>query len=106
MKKRNNTRTIVIIIIIIILGIAYFTKPDNKTIIIKSVARMWGRKAPSPQESIRYYEDFMNLNSKSIRITDWLFFKTINFRMGTYNSTIGFAAFSHVYFTNRMVLYK
>lgn len=106
MKKRNNTRTIVIIIVILILGIAYFTKPDNKTIIIKSVARMWGKKAPTPQQSLRFYEEFMNLNSKSVHITDWLFFKTINYTIGTYNKTIGFAAFSHVYFTNRMVLYK
>jgi len=106
MKKKNNTRLIVIILIIIILGVAYFTKPDNKTIIIKSVARMWGKQAPTPQVSIRFYEDFMNLNSSHVSITDWLFFKTISFHFGTYNNTIGFAAFSNVYFTNRMVLYK
>ena len=106
MRNRINSGTIIIILLIILLGVMYFTKPDNKTIIIQSVKRMWGKNAPDPHESIRFFEEFMNLNSKSVIITDWIFFKTINFHFGEYNKTIGFAAFSHVYFTNRMVLYK
>src|SRR2546421_2496181 len=96
-NKKSRTWIIVTLAICIILAIAGFTKPDNKTIIIASVTRMWGDLTPTVHTPV-YYEQFMDINSKSVQIDDWIFFKCIKYHVGDFNKTIGFAAFKHVFF--------
>lgn len=105
MRKRISSGTVIIILLLILLGVMYFTKPDNKTIIIQSVTRMWGKITPKVNK-VTYYDDFMDLNSKSVIIHDWIFFKTIKYHISTFNETIGFAAFGNVFFTNSKVLHE
>jgi hypothetical protein len=105
MRRRINSGTVIIILLLILLGVMYFTKPDNKTIIIQSVTRMWGKVTP-PTSRPTFYEEFMDLNSKSVTIHDWIFFKTIKYHIGNLDETIGFAAFGKVYFTNSKVLHE
>jgi len=95
--KRSRTWIIIISAICIILVIAYFTKPDNKSIIIASVTRVWGDITPSVNKPM-YYEQFMDLNSKSVHIDDWIFLKRIKYQMGDFNKTIGIAAFKREFF--------
>ncbi|HEV7621189.1 MAG TPA: hypothetical protein VGO09_05630, partial [Flavisolibacter sp.] len=68
MKMR---KAIIYSLVVIFLFIAYFTKPDNKTIIIESVTRMWGDRTPTTKMP-QYYEQFMDINSKSVQIDDWI----------------------------------
>src|SRR5437868_5588117 len=95
--NRNTKRALIIIPILIILIVAYYTKPDNKTIIIQSVTKVWGNLTPSVRMP-DYYNQFMDLNYKSVHIDDWIFLKRIRYDFGKDNRTIGFAAFSHVFF--------
>lgn len=90
-------RIIIIALCILVLGVAYFTKPDDKTIIIQSVTRFWGDRSPTVQMPV-YYNQFMDLNSKSVEINDWIFIKRVRYHLGSFNRTIGIAAFSHIFF--------
>lgn len=96
----KNKKTLFILLpIVLILVIAYFTKPDNKQIIIDSVTRIWGRRTPNPDKPL-YYDEFMDINSKSVRIDDWVILKRVRYKIGDQYKTIGFAAFKHTYFTS------
>ncbi len=84
-------------VILVFLIIAYCTKPDNKTIIIESVTAMWGDRTPTV-ETPQYYEQFMNLNSKSVHIDDWVIAKRVKYKIGDFNKTIALAAFGRMFF--------
>ncbi len=90
-----KVKAIIIAVIVLILIIAILTKPDDKTIIIKSVKAVWG--SVTPDESVpQYYEQFMDLNSKSVHIDNWIVLKRIQYTFGNNTRTIGFAAFGKV----------
>ena len=95
----KNKKTLFILLpIVLILIIAYFTKPDNKQIIIQSVTKVWGRLTPTTDKPL-YYNEFMDINSKAVRIDDWVFAKRVRYQFGDKWKTIGFGAFDHVFFT-------
>lgn len=94
-KRRNGT--IIISILVIVLLIGYFTKPDNKTTIIEAVSHVWGNRMPTDKKPL-YYNQFMDEESRSVKVGDWIFLKRVQFKVNDKFETIGFAAFSHVYF--------
>ena len=96
-SKKSRNWIIILSLIFILLLVAYFTKPDDKSIIIASVTRVWGNLTPTDKKPM-YYNQFMDLNSKSVHIDDWIFLKRIKYHMGDFNKTIGFAAFKHEFF--------
>lgn len=96
-------KIIIFSIVAIILITAYATKPDNKTCIIKGVKAVWGNVAPDPYITPAYFEDFMNLNSKSVEVKDWVFFKQIIYTMGKERRTVSIGAFKHVWATVKPV---
>lgn len=75
---------------------AYASKPDDKTCIIEAVKSVWGPLVPDVSRPI-YYEQFMDLTSKSVEIDDWIFLKRIQYKFKTATSTVGFAAFKKVF---------
>jgi hypothetical protein len=87
----------VVLLVIAIFTIAYLTKPDNKTIIIQSVTKVWGKYTPTVEKPM-YYNQFMDMNSKLVTIDDWVFLKRVKYKFGSENKTIALAAFSHVFF--------
>lgn len=87
---------IVIAIILIIVIIAVATKPDDKTIKIKTINAVWGDRVPIPQKTPEFYEQFMNTTTVDIYIDDWLLLKRIKYKMKQRKETIGFAAFGKV----------
>ena len=91
-------KIIVAVIIAAFLFIAFRTKPDDKTCILKGVKAVWGTHVP-PEDTPMYFEPFMNLTSKSVKINDWLLFKQIKYKFTTGYKTIGFGAFNKVFTT-------
>lgn len=77
--------------------IAYVSKPDDRTCIIESVRSVWGSYTPTDQKPW-YYNQFMDLTSKSVEINDWVFLKRIRYQ---YNKevtrTVGIGAFNKVF---------
>src|SRR5438067_13658753 len=96
---RNKKPLFIVLPLIFILVIAYFTKPDNKEIIIQSVTKVWGKYTTTVEKPL-YYNMFMDITSKSVHIDDWVFIKRVRYRFGNEFKTIGFGAFKHVFFTN------
>ncbi len=95
--EMNKKRKIILSIVLIFLLTAYLTKPDNKTIIIASVTRVWADRTPSVYMR-DYYNQFMDLNSKQVDIEDWLFAKRIKYQFGANYHTIGIAGFKNILF--------
>jgi hypothetical protein len=85
-----------VIIIVAFFFIAYRTKPDDRTCILKGVKAVWGNRTPAEDKPL-YFEQFMNITSKSVKIDDWLFFKQIKYKYGNDYKTIGFGAFNKVF---------
>lgn len=80
---------------------AYASKPDDRTCIIEAVKSVWGHLTPDTTRPL-YYEQFMELTSKSVEIDDWIFFKRIKYKFKNKTSTVGIGAFKKV-FTFRRV---
>ena len=87
----------IVLLFIAFLSIAALTKPDNKTIIIDAVSKVWGKLMPTEKKPM-YYNQFMDINSKMVTINDWVFLKRVKYRFGSEDKTIGFAAFSHMFY--------
>lgn len=85
--------------LLLILGIAYFTKPDDKTCIIEGVKAVWGRATPEANRTPEYFEQFMNLNSKDVVVKDRVFFKQVTYRIGATQNTVAYGAFRNVFTT-------
>lgn len=89
-------KTIIAILIVFALFAAYSSKPDDKICIIKAVKAVWGSRVPDEKLSL-YYEPFMNLTSKSVKIDDWIFLKRIQYKFISGYATAGFGAFKKVF---------
>ncbi len=72
------------------------TKPDDKTIIEKTVKAVWGDLTPRKYNFPEYYEQFMNINSGDVHIDDWLVVKRIGYTFADDKKIIGYAAFGKV----------
>lgn len=84
--------------LVLVFGVAYATKPTDKTCKIKAVRAVWGSVTPDYDTMPQYYEEFMNVTSKSVEINDWVFLKRIKYRDNKGPRTIGYAAFGKVMF--------
>ncbi len=96
MKKRAT----VILLIVIFIIIAVVTKPDDKTIKIKTIKALWGNVVPIPEKTPQFYEQFMNTTTVDIYIDDWVLLKRIRYKMTKGIQTVGFAAFGKVMIRN------
>lgn len=85
-----------LVIIGVLLGIAYVTKPNDKTCIETAVKAVWGERTPDKYSKPAMYEQFMNLNSKQVIIDDWIFLKRIRYRFPAKEYNIGIAAFNYI----------
>ncbi len=92
MKKRG----IILLIILVVIIIAVATKPDDKTIKIKTINALWGDRVPDVKDKPDFYEMFMNTTTVNIEIDDWLLLKRIKYKMKDGEETVGFAAFGNV----------
>ncbi len=92
-------RLLIILLIVIFFGIAYFTKPDDKTCKEKAVKAIWGDVTPDKYRVPQYYEQFMNLNAPNVHIDDWIFVKRIKYAIGKKQPTIGYGLFKQVVIT-------
>ncbi len=89
-------KIIAAVIIIAFLFVAFRTKPDDKSCILKGVKAVWGNRTP-PEDKPMYFEPFMDITSKQVKITDWLFFKQIKYKFNTEYKTIAIGAFNKVF---------
>jgi hypothetical protein len=89
-------KTIITILIVFTLFAAYSSKPDDKTCIIKAVKAVWGSRVPKENLAM-YYEPFMDLTSKSVKIDDWIFLKRIQYKFTSGYATVGLGAFKNVF---------
>lgn len=88
-------KSILLLLIPLILFVAYITKPSDKTCIIEAVKFVWGQSMPTPERPI-YYEQFMDLTSKSVVINDRIFLKQIKYKFVKETKTVGYGAFAKV----------
>ena len=95
-SKSITTTKIIIAVIVLVLVIAFFTKPGDKTIKIKTINALWGNMVPDPYDKPDFYELFMNTTTVNITIDDWVLLKRIKYKMKDGNATVGFAAFCQV----------
>jgi hypothetical protein len=93
-------KIIVLILIAFTLFAAYSSKPDDKTCIIEAVKSVWGPLTPTTARPV-YYEQFMDLTSKSVEIDDWIFLKRIRYKTANDTKTVAFGAFKKVFTFNR-----
>lgn len=89
-------KIIILLIIAFTLFAAYASKPDDRTCIIESVKFVWQEHVPSISRPV-YYEQFMDLTSKSVDIDDWFFIKRIKYRFTDKTRTVGIGAFKKVF---------
>ena len=94
-------RIIILMLVVFTLFAAYASKPDDKTCIIKVVKSVWGRLTPDPSHPM-YYEQFMDLTSKSVKIDDWVFLKRIQYKFNNGYKTVGLGAFKKVFTIQRV----
>lgn len=85
---------------------AYAFKPTDKTCIIEGVKAVWGDITPNPYKTPAFFEEFMNLNSKSVDVKDWIFFKQVIYTSGNERKTVGIGAFKKVFATVKPIDFK
>ena len=100
-KRRRIGLTITIVLLAVLLAAAYITKPDDKKCIIAAVESVWGPLTPDKFKRAQYYEQFMDINSKSVAVDDWIFVKRIRYQFGEEYKVVGYGAFANVF-----LLYK
>ncbi|WP_121356984.1 hypothetical protein [Flavisolibacter nicotianae] len=88
-----------IIVLLLVLGVAYFTKPDDKTCIIEGTRAVWGDLVPDVNDKPAMFEQFMNVISTNVVVKDWVFFKQVRYKVKTEQRTIAFGAFKNVFTT-------
>lgn len=88
---------IFLLVFIILLGVAYFTKPNDKTCIIEGVRAVWGPIMPDPNDKPDLFENFMNLNSPNVRVKNWGLFKQIQYQISRDYKTVAYGAFNDVW---------
>ena len=86
-----------LLLFLIFLGVAFFTKPDDKTCIIGGVKAVWGSLMPDPETSPEFFEQFMNLNSQNVEVKDWILFKQVKYRGTAETKTVALGAFNKVF---------
>jgi hypothetical protein len=92
-------RRIIILLLIAFLGVAYFTKPSDKTCKEEAVKAVWGSLTPGKYNFPEYYEQFMNLNAPNVHIDDWLILKRIKYDFGKRQETIGYGFLKQIVIT-------
>lgn len=92
-------RKFLLLLIIVVLGVAYFTKPDDKTCKIEGVRAVWGNVMPDVNNSPSLFEEFMNLNHTNVIIKDWVIFKQIQYKIREERKTVAYGAFKNVFTT-------
>lgn len=97
--RRNRKRSLwVIVLLLVLLGAAYLTKPTDKACIIAAVEGVWGARTPDKNKFPAYFEQFMDLNSKMVVVDDWIFLKRIRYRFGQEYRTVGYGAFTRIFY--------
>ncbi len=93
----------IIILMLVAFGLfaAWASKPDDKTCIIEAVKSVWGELVPK-EDIPRYYNQFMDLTSQSVKINDWIFLKRIQYKFNSGYATVGFGAFKKVFTIKRV----
>jgi hypothetical protein len=94
---RKMKRILLLILLVFILTMAYFTRPDDKTCIIKAVQTVWGNRTPDIKKTPGYFEQFMDVTSPSVEVNDWIFLKRIRYQFGQEKKTVGFGLFNRFY---------
>lgn len=89
-------KIIITILAVFALFAAYSSKPDDKTCIIEAVKAVWGSRVPD-QKLPLYYEQFMDLTSKSVKVNDLIFLKRIQYKIKNDYVTVGYGAFKKVF---------
>lgn len=89
-------KIIITILVAFALFAAYKSKPDDKTCIIAVVKAVWGDRVPDEKLPM-YFNQFMDVTSKSVRVKDWIFFKNIQYKYKNEYKTVGVGAFNRVY---------
>jgi hypothetical protein len=88
----------VILLVLLLLVVAYATKPTDKNCIIAAVEGVWGMRTPDKGRFPEYFEQFMDLNSKSVMVDDWVFLKRLRYRFGQEYRTVGYGAFTRIFY--------
>jgi hypothetical protein len=88
---------ILISALIILSGVLYFTKPDDKTCIIAAVEAVWGSRTPDKYKMPEYFEQFMNLNSPSVKVEDWVLLKRIKYNIAGKEYIVGYGVLNKCY---------
>jgi hypothetical protein len=86
-------RKFLLVFLLLLLGVAYFTKPDDKTCIIEGTKAVWGDVMPDVETHPGYFEQFMNVNSVNVKVKDWIFIKEIKYNLQGQQKTVAFGAF-------------
>lgn len=89
-------RLLPLLLIALLLLIAYFTKPSDKECTIAVVQRAWGALLPS-EDTPEYYEQFMNNESRSVQISDWVFVKRVRYQLPKGDRVWGLGMFGQVF---------
>lgn len=85
------------LLLLLLLVAALLTKPDDKTCIIGGVKAVWGSLVPDPDSSPEYFEQFMDLHSRGIKVSDWIFFKQIKVAADSTEQTVALGAFNKIF---------
>lgn len=94
-------RFAIILFSALFLLIAYASKPDDRTCIIEGIKAVWGRYTPSADVPV-YYNQFMDLNSNSIVIKDWVILKQVRYKYNeSVTKTVGIGALNRVFILRR-----
>lgn len=89
-------KILIIFFLAFLVFLAFISKPDDKTCIIRAVEYVWGDKTPDKYQYPQYFEQFMNLTSKSVEVNDWFLCKRIRYKYGQEWKTVGIGLFKKV----------
>ena len=89
-------KIIISILIVFALFAAFESKPDDRTCILATVRAVWGDRVPDETKPM-YFEPFMDLTSKSVKIDNWIFLKRMRYKTKNDYFTVGFGAFKRIY---------
>lgn len=89
-------RIILLLVLAAFLFAAWGTKPSDKECIEEAVAVVWGERAPDKYTYPQYYNQFMNMTSKDVEVSDWILLKRIRYRIEGKPRLIGYGLFKRV----------
>jgi hypothetical protein len=90
-------KKILLALFILFLGIAYLTKPDDKTCIIEGTKAVWGKLVPDVNVFPGLFEQYMNIASKDVEVKDWVFWKTVLYKVNNEQKTVAIGAYKNVF---------